>query len=323
MKIFLSKNLVLLLATLVIALLFPFTTFAATAADVGLTVAPSIINADIGAGESQKRDITVVNNGLSPVAMNVYVENFAASDIYGGVSFNTDTSPTYSALTWVKLSEKKLVLGSGQSQKIDYTIKVPENAEAGGHYAVIFFEPVHGVEQSAGSSVGVSQRVGALLFITVDGDITEAGQVLGASTTDKCSGVQCSFKTAPFREWGPVPFVFQYENAGNVHVRVSGKIQIFNTFGKQVGEVPVAEKTVLPGTTRQFEANWLREPLLGKYTARLTLTYGASNSEVRAITTFWAFPWKLALLVLGAITTGIALYTIVVRLRKKKRNKST
>ena len=37
---------------------------------------------------------------------------------------------------------------------------------------------------------------------------------------------------------------------------------------------------------------------IGKYTADLSLTFGSQNSQLYASTTFYAFPWKLGLVVL-------------------------
>lgn len=296
---------------------------------VNLTISPSLQYISVAKGESQKKDITVLNKGDKPLALRVYAENFEAADMFGGLKFNSETQPEYSSKTWLNFDKTNLLLLPEQSEKVNIDIQVPKVAESGGHYSVIFFEPILAQETTESSSLGVSQRIGALMFITVGGNIREEGLVLGASSSDKCSGVQCSFKTAPFREWGPVPFTFQYENIGNTHVWVSGNIAIFNLFGQKVGEIPIEEKTVLPKSKREFSAKWLREPLLGRYTAKLTLTYGTQSAIVRAETSFWAFPWRLVLttiVVLGIIGLFVFLFrdkrkvlnNIIVQLSIKK-----
>jgi hypothetical protein len=196
-----------------------------------------------------------------------------------------------------------------------YTTSIPKEAEPGGHYATIFFEYVNTSEISDNTTVDISERVGALVFITVSGQIFEKGQVLGAKSSNKCSGVQCSFKTARFREWGPVPFEFRFENTGNIHVKAKGKIEIYNLFGRKVGEIPVAEKTVLPKSTRFFDSKWLREPLFGYYTANLTINYGTLDVTEKAKTSFIVIPWKI---VLGFVV--LALFVVLfTRFKKKKR----
>lgn len=278
-------------------LIFLSSQISAASESSNLTISPSIESIQIEKGESQEREITVVNNSSEPAAIKVYAENFEAADIYGGISFNTDTQPEYSSSAWIKFPTSSLLLESRQTTKLKYIINCPEIAESGGHYSAVFFEPVSAASITDSSSLGVTQRMGALLYITVGGDKRVEGQVLGASTDSKCVGLKCSFKTDSFREWGPVPFEFQYQNTGNVHVKVAGKIDIYNLYGKKLAEVPVESKTVLPDSARLFKATWLREPLFGPYRAVLTLSYGVEGRTASAETTFWAVPWRFMLVV--------------------------
>lgn len=309
-----------------LALAFLFLFFAPQAqaedATVSLSISPAIINQKQEPGTSKADEITLHNTGTEAIALKVYAENFTASNETGGMSFNTDDTAQYSARSWIEIQNPNLVIDPGSSKKVAFDIAVPADAEPGGHYAVLFFEPIPGVAEQSESNVSVSQRVGALIFLTVSGDMTEQGQVLGATASDKCSGVQCSFKTAKFREWGPVPFEFRFENTGSVHVLVSGKIEIFNIFGVKVAELPIDSKTVLPGSTRLFEAKWLREPLLGLYKAKLSINYGTSNLSQTATISFWAFPWKLAVIILFVVLIFVVLFRIIY-FRKKKRKSLT
>ena len=156
-----------------------------------------------------------------------------------------------------------------------------------------------------------------MLFITVRGDNIEQGQVLGASTAGTCSGLACSFKTAAFREWGPVPFSFNFENTGNVHVRVTGKIEVTDMFGRKVGGIPTPEETVLPSSTRNFSATWLRDVLFGRYVAKLTVTYGAARRSQTATVVFWAIPWRAMLV--ATLFIGLTVLGIMLATRKRRR----
>ena len=152
-----------------------------------------------------------------------------------------------------------------------------------------------GGKANPGSKEVISARVGAIFLGTVSGQILEKGGVLGWTSSDKCSGFGCSVSTKKFREWGPVPYEFKFENTGNVHVKVKGKIEIYNLFGKKVAELPVDEQTVLPDSARIFTSTWLREPLFGFYKARLSISYGSLNVTDKAETSFFAFPLKVFL----------------------------
>jgi hypothetical protein len=290
-------------------------TAAAEDTPVTLGISPAISDIQINRGQTLHREITLDNKAAEPVAVRVYAENFEASDPYGAVSFNTDSTKQYSASSWLKLGNQNLVLNPRERQTLTFSISTPADAEPGGHYAAIFFEPVAAASSTNTSSIGISQRVGALLFITVGGNNTEQGSVLGAQTSGTCSGLQCSFKTDTLREWGPVPFTFSFQNTGNVHVKVSGKITITDIFGRKIGEVPIDEKTVLPGSSRAFEATWLREVLLGKYTAKLTLTYGSQRRTETAAISFWVIPWRAILG--GALAIGATVLVIYLIRRRK------
>jgi len=291
---------------------------------VTLGISPAISDIQIGRGQTLRREITIDNKAATPVAVRVYAENFEAVGPYGAVSFNTDNTKQYSASSWLKLGNQNLVLNPHERQTLTFSISTPADAEPGGHYAAIFFEPVAAISSTNSSSIGISQRVGALLFITVGGNNTEQGSVLGAQTSSKCTGLQCSFKTDTWREWGPVPFSFSFENTGNVHMKVSGKITITDMFGRIMAEVPVDEKTVLPGSSRAFEATWLREVLFGRYNAKLALVYGTQRRSETAAISFWVIPWRaiIAGIVLVSLT-GLTIYIVRRRIRRRAARKHT
>jgi hypothetical protein len=270
------------------------------------SVSPVIVETKLNPGQSKKFQLTVYNKSAQPQIIQMYTQNFEASNETGDLKFTEESNETFAAKDWLKFSASQVVLEPKKSKNVSFDLDIPETAEPGGHYVTIFFESVNPPSDNAGSGVEISGRIGALLFVTVNGQILEKGRVLGVTSDDKCEGVACSFKTAKFRNWGPVPFEFKFENTGNVHVKVSGKVEIFNLFGQKVGEVPVDEKTVLPKSTRHFQQTWLREPLFGYYSAKLTIYYGSLNVTDHARVAFWAFPWKVILpLVILALLSWI------------------
>jgi hypothetical protein len=176
------------------------------------------------------------------------------------------------------------------------------------------------------SLVAVAALLAALMFITVDGEVREAGQILGATSGSKCTGLVCGFSAPKFLDKGPVPFKFIFTNTGNVHVRPKGSITIFQ--GKQkIATLPISDRAVLPNSQRQFDVTWDRVLLSGHYTAKLHLVYGSKNYTIDATTDFWAIPWQLllGLVALALLTYGIFLsrkYFHIKRLHHKARSRS-
>lgn len=287
-----------------------------------ITISPAVNEISVDPGEKKTGVLRVYNYLDQPMPLRVYTNDFEAADIYGGMNFLEIAEPTISLSSWFNLDKPSLLVPAKNIQELKYTIDVPKDAEPGGHYGAVFFETVADNDTSFDNDVHVKSRVGALFMVTVSGDIFEKGRVMGATSSDKCSGVDCSFTIKKFREWGPVPYDFKFENTGNIHVKVKGKIEITNIFGQKVGEVEIGEQTVLPRATRYFEGTWLREPLLGYYKAKLTINYGSLNVTDQAETSFFAFPLKVFL--------GLIIVVLIVLFYKKiypkikyKMNKKT
>ena len=285
------------------------------------SISPAVIEEELENGETKDYQIDIYNLTEIPQAVKVYVNDFTAENYSGAMKIIRSESANYSISKWVDLSRSNLLLEPGQKETLDFRLSVPKNAEPGGYYGVIFFEPLDSAAFDDDSSLGVVGRMGALLEITVGGEIVEAGQVMGATTNKDCTGVGCSFTAPGFLEYGPVSFTFDFENTGNVHVGVSGKIEIYNIFRQKIAEIPIEEKTVLPGTIRTFEAKWMRELLTGRYRAKLILNYGSEKTTEVAYLVFWGIPWKLGsgAVVFAGVVSGVVLFA---RKRKNKRKKT-
>lgn len=312
------RRLFLLTLYIAIILTYPIFGYAEQNQSNAITVSPAINEIKINPGQAKIGEMVIINPTDSPLALRVYALSFEPADLFGTLKF-VDNKEVTALPSWLSF-DKQLLVPPKQSKKFKYKIDTPKEAEPGGQYASLFFETINLLEEEAekDNDTRITKRVGALFMVTVNGDIRETGRVLGASSSDKCSGLDCSFDAKKLREWGPVPFTFKFENTGNVHVKVRGKIEIFNIFRQKVGEIPVDEKTVLPEATRQLDATWLREPLFGYYRAKLTINYGTYNSQDKAEVWFFAFPWKIAILCL-IVVTALLYY----RKRKKRKRART
>jgi len=89
-----------------------------------------------------------------------------------------------------------------------------------------------------------------------------------------------------------------------VHVRPRGFVTITNWRGKKAVDIEFPQMNVIPGAIRKITARWDKKVLIGRYTATLIGSYGASNNPLEpAIITFWVFPWKVG----AGITAGVLL----------------
>lgn len=246
-------------------------------------------------GDELRNVLRIYNDTAEPVNVSVLVDNFSPTGEDGQVVID-ETSPDtgFSLRSWVSLSEPTFDLEPRTSKVVEFLVKVPLNAEPGGHYGSILasIAPINAV---TGGGVGIAQRVGALLLLDVSGEVTEKMYVAEL--------------TAPrFSEYGPVDLSLRLKNDGSVHLKPRGFIRLTNMFGKDAGTIDIPQTNVLPQSIRKFELPWGVKYMYGKYTASLNAIYGSSNETLSAVTTFWIIPWKLvtiAVLIFLIVTIGI------------------
>lgn len=191
----------------------------------------------------------------------------------------------FSLSSWISFEPKTFSLEPREEKPVKFRIKVPENAEPGGHYAGIIAK-VETMAGPGGVGVGIVQRVASLVLLTVPGVAKEEIALLNFETSKL------------YYETGPVKFLVRLENRGNIHLRPQATISITNFLGQKVGEVQLEQRNILPGAIRKYEIEWPKKWLWwGKYKATLSGFYGQNKIPLgeREIE-FWAFPWKIGVL---------------------------
>ncbi len=266
----------------------------AQAADAtSLTITPPFFTINVSPGDAWASSIRVVNTNPGNLPVAASVMGFRPTDNRGHGTFirlSSLASDTDALANWITVSPSAAVVPPDGAVDIPFSIAVPRNASPGGHYAGILIgtQPIDatGTASVDGSHIGISSFISALIFVTVSGDINEAGAIREFAT-DK-----------PFYQHPNVDFSLLFANTGNVHVRPVGQIQIYNMFGKEVGTVPINQEGdlgyVLPSSTREFDEQWQGAGSLldiGQFTAVLTLAYGTDGTKsVSQSLTFWVLP---------------------------------
>jgi hypothetical protein len=127
----------------------------------------------------------------------------------------------------------------------------------------------------------------------------------------------------------PSSFFLRIKNNDIFHQKISGKVLIYNFFGKKVGEAEIKKTTILPSKTRQFPVNisqeisgaleWLpasisgfltQNTLFGKYRVVLELAGEKNDVDLNQVLYFWAIPWKVLLIALPFL-----IFFIIIRKR--------
>lgn len=292
-----------------------------------LTISPPLMEIDANPGEVIKKVIKVSFGTEETETKDLYyasVANFTARGEEGEPGFLEPEEPDeirpYSLASWIEIETAPFALKKNETKEIPFTIRVPQEAEPGGHYGVIFFSTQPLVMEREQIAIGVIGKIGSLILLRVAGEIIEEGRLIEFDTVDKKS----------LYNRLPIDFMFRFENTGNVHLKPQGAIRITNLFGKRVIDVLVNEKggNVLPVSIRKFTSSWEKKDTvlakdkgffaelkneknnfaLGRYKAELIL----SGFE-GGIKNFWVIPWRFLLVSLIVLIAIIVLLAFLVR----------
>jgi hypothetical protein len=324
---------------------------------LGLSAAPQIFELDVFPGEIVKNKIIVGNLSQVPIPISVNTTDFTADENSGEMQFDESSDdPIIASRKWFVIENQNFILEVGERRNVNFEIQIPKDAEPGGHYSVMFFEPQlpsYYFQSGQPKSIPV---IGVLFLISVENislepqetqtpiEITEfkipdnekmkniekiLASVFQISSETIAADINISEKT-------PSSFSLSIKNNDIFHHKLQGNIFIYNFWGQKVGEGEIKKTTVLPGKTRQFSVNilpqipklikWLPTSIsefltenaaFGKYRAVLELGDEKSTIELNKGFSFWSFSWKFWLSLIFLV-----IFTLTLLLKSKKRIKS-
>ena len=155
---------------------FKHTVFAAE----GLLISPVSYQINIDPGSEHTDKVIVRNNYNETINFKLDTENFKQIDVNGTAQFegtNELSDKNTSLAKWITFDETEGSLQSGQTKYINFTIKVPEDASIGGHYAGIFAQKNQEAISKDNTAIGLSLKVGSLVMLTVNGDTKKEANI--------------------------------------------------------------------------------------------------------------------------------------------------
>jgi hypothetical protein len=298
-------------------LALPVITFVAVGYASALTISPAKVELGANPGDIVEETFTIINEQSIEQTYYTSIENFEAQGESGTPNF---TREKIGLASWVDVTEK-VVIKPGEKIKIPFKVKVPQDADAGGHFAAIFLSTVP--PTSGENEVSVGAKIGMLMMLRVSGDIKEEGGVLSFFL----KGEKKLITTLP------VDFIYRFNNNGGDRVKPTGDITVKNMIGMTTVSLNANknEGNVLPGSIRRFEVRWgdedapatsasfftfvkyeMRNFALGVYSAKLNVTFGNSGSSVKSLYLF-VFPWHLMVVVLVICLVIFALLRLALK----------
>lgn len=287
----------------------------------GMTLSPPLFEMTLKPGEETAHTIRITNPTKNLIELYPSAGNFAASGEGGEPKYEIgekaieNTSP-FSIANWVSFFEPKVALLPEQVVEFRFRIKVPENAEPGGHYGVVFLGTKPPDDKTDSSQVSLSTMVGSLLLVRVPGDVHEEANI-------------DEFSIPWFFFSPPIDFTVYLKNIGNVHVRPKGDVTVLNWRGQEETRIDVnpTKGSVLPESRRKFDALWNPEAKyfwempIGRFHATLKIDYGENHRELSRSVIFWIVP-KWLIITVSILFLLIIILIIFFIIRRKRRRQA-
>ncbi len=305
-----SKLLKLFIPVFIVSFLIPlFSVNAQKIGSIGFSVSPQIFEIDVFPEKEITEKINLTNKSEVAVPIEVRITDFTAAEDSGEMLFDESSQDSsFASRKWFRIEKPNFILDSGETEKVNFTISVPENAEPGGHYSVMLFEPQlpsFYFEEDQPRAIPV---IGVLFLFSVkvfmlEPEVEQKLEVIEFSVPKEerlvilenlasafIGRVVQAANEVTITKKSPSSFLLRIKNNDIYHIKPFGKVLIYNIFGKKVGEAKIPQRTILPGKIRQFPIEfsagipsylkWLPESIanflarnffFGKYQARLEL----------------------------------------------------
>ncbi len=295
----------------IFAIICAFGLFGGPANALAVAVSPVVIEHDLAPGMSASGKIRVTNTMDEDAVYYIGAQRFLPVGEEGRQEYIVNEEDVMSFYKWFSFNENKLIIPPKSTVEVEYTINAPLDAEPGGHYGAVFLslDPPDLEPETTGSKI--APKTGVLFLVKVAGDITEQANIESFTVNKKVLSHLPAF------------FDLRIRNTGNIHFRPKGTLEIRNMWGGVVARVPANPRNsaVLPSSIRRINTWWAKSETmasggrfidglanewhnfaLGRYTAKVDVKYGSSNTAFPAQeVSFWVIPWRMGLILFIAL----------------------
>jgi hypothetical protein len=264
-----------------------------------ITLSPSSTDVAIDPGSALSKTVDVINGGSEPFNITLTTSPYYVLGENYDPQF-TQLPGTVDASRWVHPSVAATTVPGNKTLTIPFTVTVPKDTAPGGYYAVLFVETS---TNDVKTGVVSHNRVGDILYITVNGDIKSGGNITGISLPS------LSFV-------GTIPIGAKISNTGGTHFVTKAVYIITDMGGHQVYN-STTERYVLPQTEREISVPWNPQSLFGIFTVHRSATIAGTVQSLPDEKIVIINPW---LIVVIAFLVGILIGIPVTRARRRRRS---
>ena len=275
------------------------------------TILPMSQNFTLEPGGTYTGSITIVNpvNSANDFSYSVSVSPYSViGEDYQADIINTSTFSQI--VDWITIAEPTGTIAPNEAREVGFTIKVPENAYAGGQYATILVSQDASRQESEGVSINNVFALASIIYANVSGEVVHESKIIENNVPE--------FSTST-----PISVSALLSNGGNIHETAIVSLSATNNItGEKI--FPTEEnqnnrfsEIVMPETTRFFSRQIDNLPMVGIVKIEQTIYYGNEKSTTIKdviICPVW-FMLLMSLVLFGVISGIVALF----KHRRKKK----
>ncbi|MBQ1539964.1 hypothetical protein IIZ72_00120 [Candidatus Saccharibacteria bacterium] len=274
------------------------------------TVTPMSQMIELKPGETYKGSITVVNPDGAKGDFSYKTEISAYGVVGEGYDADLVTSTEHTQITkWITIENPTGTVKPNDSTKINFTIKVPETAPAGGQYAAILVSSAENSASGEGLAVKNVFEMASLIYAGIAGETERKGEIIKNTVP--------GFVTSM-----PIEIGAELKNEGNVHEIAKVALEVKSVFSPATiypteGESGIIEEVIMPDTTRSMGRNIEGISPLGIYDVTQTITYMGEVSTNHRI----VIACPIWFLVIFILTVSAIIFSIVKSVKKYRHKK--
>lgn len=244
---------------------------AADTPDYRMQVSPSFAEIEeMQPGKSYDGVFKVQNTGGKDLDYAITITPYSVKD--DKYALDSDTETAYTQMKdWITLSQDSGKLSPNDAEEIKYTIRVPQDAPAGGQYALINIRLVQENDSNSGATITANKQIGFRLLGEIEGNTRRTGKV-----------TEQNIPSILFNP--PISATSVVENTGNTHITASYVLRVFPLFSNEevyTNEDSPYEVTVLPETSRYNSISWDDAPHLGIFRVEQTVTIADDTQTIK------------------------------------------
>lgn len=322
-----------------------------------ISIAPHTFDLSAREGDEIKEKIKIYNRSDTAIPLKIKAAGFGAKEETGEMTEDDSQDLT----GWFEFEKQNFIVDPGKTENINFTVKIPADAEPRGYYAVVFLEADISTYLYNESKLQVIPGLGIPFMLKVGEEQTAEPLAILEYSISNASHLEktekaLNFLLRPFVgeenkiavvKPGEPSFSVRLKNNSPYHTKLSGKIKLSGLGWKLANELEFPPVTILPGKTRKVlventagtsGTSFLNIPAViaasGDEKTRVSVGFGLMRAELELNSgegmvkneKRWilVFSWTgaLLLLIVAAAVIAIAVFLIKRKKLSEKRNEN-